>query len=39
VDKWCQASGVLYDKIVSQKLKGKFYRTSIRPAMVYGTKC
>jgi hypothetical protein len=33
--KWRQASGVLYDKRVPQKLKGKFYMTAIRPAMLY----
>jgi uncharacterized protein CbrC (UPF0167 family) len=27
--KWRQASGVLCDKRVPQKLKGKFYRTTI----------
>jgi len=37
--KWCQASGILCDKRVPQKLKGKFYRTAIRPAMLYGTEC
>ena len=37
--KWCQASYVLYDKRVPQKLKGKFYRTTIRPAMLYGVEC
>ena len=37
--KWHQASGVLYDKRVPQKLKGKFYRTAIRPVMLYGTEC
>ncbi|PWZ30103.1 hypothetical protein Zm00014a_011606 [Zea mays] len=37
--KWCQASGVVCDKRVPQKLKGKFYRTTIRPAMLYGAEC
>ncbi|KAG2549704.1 hypothetical protein PVAP13_9KG354113 [Panicum virgatum] len=37
--KWRQASGILCDKRVPQKLKGKFYRTSIRPAMLYGAEC
>ena len=36
--KWRQASGVLCDKRVPQKLKGKFYRTAIRPAMLYGAE-
>jgi hypothetical protein len=36
--KWRQASGVLYDKRVPQKLKSKFYRTTIRPAMLYGAE-
>jgi hypothetical protein len=34
--KWRQAYGVLCDKNVPNKLKGKFYRTVIRPAMLYG---
>ena len=37
--KWRQASGVLCDKRVPQKLKGKFYRTVIRLAMLYGAGC
>jgi hypothetical protein len=36
--KWCQASGILCDKRVPQKLKGKFYRTAIRPAILYGAE-
>jgi hypothetical protein len=34
-----QASGVLCDKRVLQKLKGKFYKTVIRPTMLYGVEC
>jgi hypothetical protein len=37
--KWRQASGVLCDKKVSNKLRGKFYRTAIRPAMMYDAEC
>jgi hypothetical protein len=37
--KWRQASGVLCDKRVPQKLKDKFYRIAIRPAMLYGAEC
>jgi hypothetical protein len=33
--KWRQASGVLCDPMVSLKLKGKFYRTAIRPTILY----
>ncbi|KAG2481630.1 hypothetical protein PVAP13_J032190 [Panicum virgatum] len=36
--KWRQASVILCDKRVPQKLKGKFYRTAIRPAMLYGAE-
>ena len=36
---WRQASGVLCDKRVPQKLKGKFYRMAIRSAMLYGAEC
>jgi hypothetical protein len=37
--KWYQTSGVLYDKMVPQKPKDKFYRTMIRHAMLYSAKC
>ena len=37
--KWRQASGILCDKRVPQKLKDKFYRMVIRPAMLYGAEC
>ena len=37
--KWRQASGVLCDKKVPQKLKGKFYMTTIRTTMLYGAEC
>jgi hypothetical protein len=33
-----QVSGILCDKKVTNKLKDKFYRTAIRPTMMYGTK-
>jgi hypothetical protein len=37
--KWRQTSVVLYDKRVPQKLKVKFYRTTISPAMFYCAEC
>jgi hypothetical protein len=37
--KWRQASDVLCDPRVPLKLKGKFYRTAIRPVMLYGAEC
>ena len=37
--KWRQALGVLCDKRVPQKLKSKFYKTAIRPAMLYEAEC
>ncbi|MEL7196585.1 MAG: reverse transcriptase family protein, partial [Bacteroidota bacterium] len=35
---WRAASGVLCDRKVPLKLKGKFHRTVVRPAMIYGTE-
>ena len=37
--KWRSATGVLCDHKVPTKLKGKFYRTAIRPVMLYGSEC
>jgi hypothetical protein len=37
--KWHQASNVLCDPRMPLKLKGKFYSTAIRPAMLYGAEC
>ncbi|KAB2625930.1 hypothetical protein D8674_017590 [Pyrus ussuriensis x Pyrus communis] len=37
--KWKSASGVLCDCRIPLKLKGKFYRITIRPAMLYDTEC
>jgi hypothetical protein len=37
--KWRQASDVLCDSRVPLKLKNKFYRTAIGPAMLYGAEC
>ncbi|KAE8684176.1 Zeta-carotene desaturase [Hibiscus syriacus] len=36
--KWKAATGVLCDKKVPLKLKGKFYRMTIRPALLYGSE-
>jgi hypothetical protein len=33
------ASGVLCNRKIPTKLKGKFDRTTIRPSMSYGTEC
>ncbi|GKG26428.1 hypothetical protein Tco_0399574 [Tanacetum coccineum] len=37
--KWRAATGVLCDRNVPLKLKGKFYRVAVRPAMLYGSEC
>jgi hypothetical protein len=37
--KWRQTFGVSCDPRVPLKLKGKFYMTVIRPAMLYGAEC
>jgi hypothetical protein len=37
--KWCQAFSVLWDPRVPLKIKGKFYRTTIRPAILYEAEC
>jgi hypothetical protein len=36
--KWRQVFGVLCDPRMPLKLKDKFYRTAIRPAMLYGAE-
>ncbi|KAF3676322.1 putative pre-mRNA-processing factor 6-like [Capsicum annuum] len=37
--KWKLASGVLCDKKVPAKLKGKIYKVAVRPTMLYGVEC
>ncbi|VFQ94710.1 unnamed protein product [Cuscuta campestris] len=37
--KWQLASGVLCDPKISPRMKGKFYRFVVRPAMLYGAEC
>ncbi|GKD52409.1 hypothetical protein Tco_1281385 [Tanacetum coccineum] len=37
--KWRAASGVLCDRRIPLKIKGKFYRVAIRLAMLYGLEC
>ena len=37
--KWRSATGVLCDRNILLWLKGKFYRTAIKPALLYDTEC
>jgi len=37
--KWKHDTGVLHDKRMPVGLKGKVYRTIVRPAMLYGSEC
>ncbi|XP_070055689.1 uncharacterized protein [Nicotiana tomentosiformis] len=37
--RWRLASGVLCDKNVPPRLKGKFYKVVVRPAIFYGDEC
>ena len=35
---WRKLTGVLCDKKISARLKGKVYKTAVRPAMTYGSE-
>ena len=37
--KWRKVSGVICDRKVPTKLKGKFYCTTVRPIILYGSEC
>ena len=37
--KWREASGILCDKRMPMKLKGKYYCTVVRPVMTYSAEC
>ncbi|KAL4189875.1 hypothetical protein AMTRI_Chr08g209200 [Amborella trichopoda] len=37
--KWRCATGILCDRRIPMRLKGKFYRSTVRPALLYGAKC
>ena len=35
---WRKSSGILCDRRISAKVKGKFYKSVVRPAMLYGAE-
>ena len=35
---WKRASGILCDRIISLRVKGKVYKSVVRPAMMYGAE-
>ena len=37
--KWRKASRILYEKKTPHKVKGKFYRTTIKPVVLYINEC
>ena len=37
--RWREVSGILCDKSMPLKLKGKYYSTVVRPAMTYSAEC
>jgi hypothetical protein len=37
--KWRQVSGTICDRRMPLKLKGKIYKTIIRPVVLYGSEC
>ncbi|EPB67324.1 hypothetical protein ANCCEY_13583, partial [Ancylostoma ceylanicum] len=37
--KWRESTGILCDRRCSRVLKGKVYRTIVRPALLYGSEC
>ncbi|XP_046971133.1 uncharacterized protein LOC124538205, partial [Vanessa cardui] len=37
--KWRQVTGTICDPRIPLKLKGKIYKTMIRPAVLYGSEC